>query len=305
MTFFTGKLIDCTALDEQGIEAGRGLCLRDIDPAIDQERLKDHIHSRAFRQDPQIIKKKLQDEIQEALDRHCDSIVMTISWSILFPRGDEEYPNEEGIAIYQELFETLSKHDIEPIVILCQSLMPLDLALSNQGWSSRQTIDTYLNFAYTCFSRFKDLVHYWICQADPCSITSDPFVNAGILNAQTKQCRKACHYRRLAMVYTKLLLEKVDSAAKLGLQIDRYDPSSAYLVHDDRGPAYPLENFVEPFDIDLLKEEAIDFVFLNDASCSIDLDTLYRVYQKPLLLVGKPKENVRHFVIGIVSKKVQ
>lgn len=99
------------------------------------------------------------------------------------------------------------------------------------------------------------------------------------------------------------LLEKVDSAAKLGLQIDRYDPSSAYLVHDDRGPAYPLENFVEPFDIDLLKEEAIDFVFLNDASCSIDLDTLYRVYQKPLLLVGKPKENVRHFVIGIVSKR--
>ena len=67
MTFFTGKLIDCTALDEQGVEAGRGLCLRDIDPAIDQERLKDHIHSRAFRQDPQIIKKKLQDEIQEAV----------------------------------------------------------------------------------------------------------------------------------------------------------------------------------------------------------------------------------------------
>ena len=43
MTFFTGKLIDCTALDEQGVEAGRGLCLRDIDPAIDQELSLIHI----------------------------------------------------------------------------------------------------------------------------------------------------------------------------------------------------------------------------------------------------------------------
>ena len=43
---------------------------------------------------------------------------MSISWSRIFPRGDEEQPNEEGLAFYDKVFDELLKYGIEPVVTL-------------------------------------------------------------------------------------------------------------------------------------------------------------------------------------------
>ncbi|MBN0416119.1 family 1 glycosylhydrolase, partial [Pseudomonas aeruginosa] len=40
----------------------------------------------------------------------------SIAWSRLFPRGDEQQPNPQGIAFYRSLFEECKKHGIEPLV---------------------------------------------------------------------------------------------------------------------------------------------------------------------------------------------
>ncbi|STT84330.1 6-phospho-beta-glucosidase ascB [Klebsiella pneumoniae] len=34
----------------------------------------------------------------------------SIAWSRLFPRGDEQQPNPQGIAFYRSLFEECKKH---------------------------------------------------------------------------------------------------------------------------------------------------------------------------------------------------
>ena len=43
---------------------------------------------------------------------------MSIGWSRIFPRGDEEEPNEEGLAFYEEVFKECRKHGIEPLVTI-------------------------------------------------------------------------------------------------------------------------------------------------------------------------------------------
>ena len=43
---------------------------------------------------------------------------MSISWSRIFPEGDEEEANEEGLQFYDQVFDELLKYGIEPLVTL-------------------------------------------------------------------------------------------------------------------------------------------------------------------------------------------
>ncbi len=40
---------------------------------------------------------------------------MSISWTRIFPNGDEEQPNEEGLLFYENIFLECRKYGIETI----------------------------------------------------------------------------------------------------------------------------------------------------------------------------------------------
>lgn len=44
----------------------------------------------------------------------------SIAWSRIFPRGDEETPNEAGLAFYDRVLDELEKHGMEPLITLSQ-----------------------------------------------------------------------------------------------------------------------------------------------------------------------------------------
>jgi 6-phospho-beta-glucosidase len=87
---------------------------------------------------------------------------MSINWARLFPRGDEEKPNPEGVAFYKSVFEECRKHGIEPMVTLSHYELPLALSHEYGGWSNRKLIDFFVNYAKTCFAEYKGLVRYWL-----------------------------------------------------------------------------------------------------------------------------------------------
>ncbi len=87
---------------------------------------------------------------------------MSISWSRLFPRGDEKEPNKAGVEHYRKVFEELRKYDIEPLVTIWHFDTPLYLEEHYGGWDNRQLIEFYTRFATTCFTEYKGLVHYWL-----------------------------------------------------------------------------------------------------------------------------------------------
>ena len=51
----------------------------------------------------------------------------SIAWTRIFPRGDEETPNEEGLQFYDDLFDECHKYGIEPIITLSHFEMPWTL----------------------------------------------------------------------------------------------------------------------------------------------------------------------------------
>lgn len=50
-----------------------------------------------------------------------------ISWSRLFPQGDEETPNPQGIAFYKDMFRECQKLGMQPLVTLSHFDIPMGL----------------------------------------------------------------------------------------------------------------------------------------------------------------------------------
>ena len=87
---------------------------------------------------------------------------MSISWSRIYPRGDEETPNEEGLEFYDRVFDELLKYGIEPVVTLSHFEMPWALAKEYGGFRNREAIDMFVKFAKVCFERYQHKVKYWM-----------------------------------------------------------------------------------------------------------------------------------------------
>lgn len=98
---------------------------------------------------------------------------MSISWSRIFPNGDDAAPNEAGLAFYDRVFECLRSHNIEPLVTISHYEMPYNLVDKYNGWASRKLIGFYEKFCHTIFERYQDKVRYWLTFNE---------INAGTMN---------------------------------------------------------------------------------------------------------------------------
>ena len=86
----------------------------------------------------------------------------SIAWTRIFPNGDDKEPNEEGLHFYDDLFDTLRAHGMEPVVTLSHFELPYHLVTAYGGWRSRKLVDFFVRFAQTVFARYKDKVRYWM-----------------------------------------------------------------------------------------------------------------------------------------------
>lgn len=87
---------------------------------------------------------------------------VSIAWTRIFPEGDEESPNEAGMAYYDRLFDELAKHNITPMVTLSHYEMPWGLVKSYGGWGSRRVITFFERYARAVFTRYKNKVKLWL-----------------------------------------------------------------------------------------------------------------------------------------------
>ncbi len=86
----------------------------------------------------------------------------SIAWSRIFPKGDEESPNEEGLKFYDDLFDTLISNGIEPVITLSHFEMPLHLVKEYGGWYNRKCIDFFVKYSLCVMERYKEKVKYWM-----------------------------------------------------------------------------------------------------------------------------------------------
>lgn len=105
---------------------------------------------------------------------------MSIAWTRIFPKGDEEEPNEEGLRFYEEVFRECRKNGIRPLVTICHFDCPVYLIEKYGGWRNRKMIGFYLRLCRTLFERYKDYVTHWLTFNEINMILHAPFMGAGL-----------------------------------------------------------------------------------------------------------------------------
>ncbi len=109
---------------------------------------------------------------------------MSVNWARIYPHGDDEEPNREGIEFYRSVFEELKKYNIEPLVTISHYELPYALAVNYDGWANRKVIDFYIRYCTTLFNEYKGLVKYWLTFNEINSMILDGnlFFSGGIMS---------------------------------------------------------------------------------------------------------------------------
>ena len=138
----------------------------------------------------------------------------SISWSRIFPNGDEEEPNEAGLLFYDRLFDELLKYGIEPAITLSHFEMPYYLTQKYGGFINREVIGFFVRYAECVMRRYKDKVRYWMTFNEinnQTNINTDLFgwTNSGIRFSKSENPRKALYQAaHNEMVASALVVKK-------------------------------------------------------------------------------------------------
>lgn len=146
----------------------------------------------------------------------------SIAWSRIFPKGDEEQPNEAGLEFYDRVFEECRKYGIEPLVTLSHYETPLYLAETYNGWTDRRMIGFYERYVRTVFKRYRGKVKYWLTFNEINSLLHAPFMSGGIANMQglTEQdLYQAAHHELVASALATKIGHEMMQDAMIGCMI--------------------------------------------------------------------------------------
>lgn len=144
----------------------------------------------------------------------------SISWSRIFPTGEEETPNEKGLLFYEKIIDLLNHYHIEPVITLCHFDIPLALVEKYGSWRSRKVIQYYINYAEAIFKRFKGKVKYYLTFNEINMVLHYPYVAAGLCinkNENSKQVvLQAAHNELVASALATKKAKEIDSNVQIG-----------------------------------------------------------------------------------------
>ncbi len=152
----------------------------------------------------------------------------SIAWGRIFPNGDEETPNEKGLAFYDDMIDTMLELGMEPVITLSHYETPLHLLTEYGGWSNRKLITFWNRYVTAVFERYKGKVKYWLTFNEVNNLLKNPMVAGGVLatdpadpsdpiGSTTEKEKWQAYYNLLvANAWTVKLCKEIDPQAKVG-----------------------------------------------------------------------------------------
>ncbi|GMA09340.1 6-phospho-beta-glucosidase [Tetragenococcus halophilus subsp. flandriensis] len=231
---------------------------------------------------------------------------LSISWSRIFPNGDELEPNEEGLKFYDRVFDELAKYNIEPLVTISHYEPPLYFVRKYRGWSNRKSIDFFMRYVDVLTTRYKNKVKYWITFNEIDSIERHPFMTGGLIRDQfdsnhefEQAIYQSMHHQFVASALATKMIHNKISNSQVGCMITKLtfypysskpedvleaqmDSRKLYAFSDTQVfgeyPAYLLNLYqkkgieiIKEFgDDEIMKSHTVDFVSFSyyGSSCS-------------------------------------
>ncbi|WP_370831200.1 glycoside hydrolase family 1 protein [Clostridium sp.] len=132
-------------------EDGKGLSVIDMlnhpDDTSDFKVASDHYH-------------RYKEDVKLFAEMGLKAYRFSIAWTRIIPNGVGEV-NKKGIEFYNNLIDELNKYNIEAIVTMYHFDLPYELEKQG-GWSNRDTIDAFVEYAKVLFENFGHKVKYWL-----------------------------------------------------------------------------------------------------------------------------------------------
>ena len=182
---------------------------------------------------------------------------MSISWSRIFPQGDELEPNEAGLQFYDAIIDELIENGMTPLITLSHFEIPMGLVEKYSGFSDRRVIDIYVRYAQTVMTRYKDKVTYWLTfnemnfgtmgRGELTTLGMNPKDEAIYPNGQTENEKvrfQALHHALVASAKVVKLGHDINPDFKIGCMICHIT-------------SYPLT----PNPVDILEQKEFDLRF--------------------------------------------
>ncbi|MEY6621366.1 glycoside hydrolase family 1 protein [Enterobacter hormaechei] len=142
---------------------------------------------------------------------------VSIAWARIFPDGDEQTPNEAGLAHYDRLFDELLSHGITPMVTLSHYEMPWNLVTRYHGWGNRLLIDLFVKYAETAFERYKDKVKLWLTFNEINMSLHASMTGVGLPEGSSQsEIYQAIHHQLVASAIVVGKCHEIVSDAKIG-----------------------------------------------------------------------------------------
>lgn len=218
---------------------------------------------------------------------------LSISWARIFPNGDDAEPNEEGLQFYDDVFDELLKHGIEPVVTLAHFDVPVSLIQNYGSWRDRRLVDFFETYASTLFTRYNGKVTYWMTFNEINMLLHLPFIGAGLVfeDGEDKQQVKyqAAHHQLVASAKAVKAAHAINPDMRVGCMLaagqtypyscnpddvldamDKDRESFFFIDVQSRGeyPGYAKryldENGItlamEDGDLELLKQHTVDYI---------------------------------------------
>ena len=147
----------------------------------------------------------------------------SISWSRIFPNGDDTCANEMGLQFYDDLFDTCLKYGIEILVTMNHFDTPLALIKKYGGWKDRRVVLCFEKYVRTICKRYKGKVKYWIPLNEINMLMHVPYLGAGLLeegDALTEKIKyQTAHHQLVASALAAKIAREEDPGCKIGCML--------------------------------------------------------------------------------------
>lgn len=147
----------------------------------------------------------------------------SISWSRVFPNGDDLEPNEKALEFYDNVIGECLRYGMEPLITISHFDMPVVLVEKFGGWYNRKLIDLYLNYCNVIFNRYKGKVKHWITFNEiNMSIKAGPKTLGIIYDGQEnfeEMLFQGIHHQFVAAAKATKLAHQIDENNKIGCMV--------------------------------------------------------------------------------------
>lgn len=221
--FLWGGAIAANQCEGAYLEDGKGLSIQDIMPNgvvgdISDEPLEENLKLIGID-----FYHRYKEDIKLFAEMGFKTLRFSIAWSRIFPKGDEQEPNELGLQFYDNVIDECLKYGIEPLVTLSHYETPLHLAKTYDGWRSRKLIGFFENYCRVVFERYKGKVKYWLTFNEINAVIHFPLMGAGVYTPKSELTKQdvyqAAHHELVASAIAVKIAHEIMPEAKVGCMV--------------------------------------------------------------------------------------